>query len=119
MDLNRRLWKSRSSSSEISPHYARAYQARRYATYLKRRALLLEQQVRSEARRLVEGVSPEDRALSQRMADMHVLEQYNRVILPLLLMATEVEQTAEELRQISHVPLATARAQVEADSREE
>ena len=113
MDLNRKLWHGASSRSDISPHYARAYQARRYATYLKRRALVLEQQVRSEARRLVEGVAPEDRDLSQRFADIHVLEQYNRVILPLLLMATEVEQTAEDLRHISHVPLEAARAQVD------
>lgn len=112
MDLNRKLWQGHSTSSP-SPHYARAYQARRYAAYLKRRALVLEKQVRSEAQRLVEGVSPEDRPLSQRLADIHVLEQYNRVILPLLLMATEVEQTAEELRQISFVPLEDARAQVE------
>ena len=104
MDLNRRLWSSPAASA-ISPNYARAYQARRYAAYLKRRALVLEKQVRTEADRLVSEAALEDRALSQRMADIHVLEQYNRVILPMLLMATQVEQTAEELRHVSDTPL--------------
>ena len=103
MELNRKYWGG--TSHVVSPNYARAYQAQRYAQYLKRRALLLERQVRHEVDLLVKESAPSDQHLAQRMGDTHMLEQYNRVILPLLLMAMQVEHTAEELRQISDTPL--------------
>ena len=90
-------WRQTRITPYVSPNLARAYHARKYAKYLKKKAERIERNHRRLKRRMLAATAEEDRELVEHHIDIELERVYNKVILPLVYQAVQVEQTAEEL----------------------
>lgn len=90
-------WRKSRISPYVSPNLARAHHARKYATYLKRRAASIEK-TNEEVRKIMLKETPEkDLSLVKQHIEMFISEQYRTIVAPLLYQAVQVERTADEL----------------------